>query len=149
MNHDRYIADLVEKFLDGRTTNSEERELYVWFRTHDIPEEWKPLKSMFAWYEAGMPEEAVTEVAEQKPIMPQTKVISLRRWFQVVGSCAAVITIVVFLFNGYDISGVQEQGSHVENIATVATIDDDLMHRADHIEQQAYELLAWAEMNNL
>ena len=149
MNHDRYIADLVEKFLDGRTTNEEERELYTWFRTHDVPEEWEPLKSMFAWYEAGMPEaEPATEVAE-----PQPKVIPLRRWLQVAGGCAAVLAIVVLLFRGgNDENAVQSvKNIEEEDVAKVAIMDadEDFMRHADLIEQQAYELLAWADMNSL
>lgn len=147
MNPDRYIADLVEKFLDGRTTNSEERELYAWFRTHDIPEEWAPLKSMFAWYEAGMPEEVVVE-EEQRPIVSRSRVVPLRRWLQLAGGCAAVLTVVIFLFRGDMVdSDISPQGADVNDV--VAIVDDDLMHRADLIEQQAYELLAWAEMNSL
>lgn len=150
MNHDRYIADLVEKFLDGRTTNSEERELYVWFRTHDVPEEWKPLKSMFAWYEEGMPEGSAEQVVEQRPMLLQPRVIPLRRWLQVVGGCAALLAIVMFLFREDTFGGdAQKQGSDADDSTIVATVDDDLMRRADLIEQQAYELLAWAEINNL
>lgn len=149
MNHDRYIADLVEKFLDGRTTNSEERELYVWFRTHDVPEEWAPLKSMFAWYEAGMPEEGVVE-EEHRPIVSRSRVVPLRRWLQLAGGCAALLAIVMFLFREDTFGGdAQKQGSDADDSTIVATVDDDLMHRADLIEQQAYELLAWAEMNSL
>lgn len=149
MNHDRYIADLVEKFLDGRTTNSEERELYVWFRTHDVPEEWKPLKSMFAWYEEGMPEEGVVE-EEHRPIVSRSRVVPLRRWLQLAGGCAALLAIVMFLFREDTFGGdAQKQGSDADDSTIVATVDDDLMHRADLIEQQAYELLAWAEMNSL
>lgn len=147
MNPDRYIADLVEKFLDGRTTNSEERELYAWFRAHDIPEEWAPLKSMFAWYEAGMPEEVVVE-EEQRPIVSRSRVVPLRRWLQLAGGCAAVLTVVIFLFRGDMVdSDTSPQGGDVNDV--VAIVDDDLMRRADLIEQQAYELLAWAEMNSL
>lgn len=147
MNPDRYIADLVEKFLDGRTTNSEERELYAWFRTHDIPEEWAPLKSMFAWYEAGMPEEVVVE-EEQRPIVSRSRVVPLRRWLQLAGGCVAILAVVIFLFRGDMVdSDTSPQGGDVNNV--VAIVDDDLMRRADLIEQQAYELLAWAEMNSL
>jgi hypothetical protein len=151
MTRDRYIADLVEKFLDGHTTNSQERELYIWFSTHDVPEEWMPLKSMFAWYEAGMPDEGgeakVDEaVAEVRPAKIQRRTMPLRRWLQVVGGCAAAIVIVIVLFGSHTSQDVDD---HSGNVDVVATIDDDLMQRADLLEQQAYELLAWAEMNSL
>jgi hypothetical protein len=149
MNHDRYIADLVEKFLDGRTTNEEERELYTWFRTHEVPAEWEPLKSMFAWYEAGMPE----EVAVEEPAEPKAKVMPLRRWLQVAGGCAAVLAIVLLLFRdgNEEVANHSESGMGTNETLIVADMDydDDLMRRADILEQQAYELLAWADMNSL
>ena len=149
MNHDRYIADLVEKFLDGRTTNAEEQELYTWFRTHEVPEEWLPLKDMFAWYEEGMPEEKVAV----KPAPQRATIISLRRWLQVADGCAAVLAIVLLLFR----DGNEEVANHSESdMGTNETLivadmdyDDDLMRRADILEQQAYDLLTWADMNSL
>lgn len=146
MNHDRYIADLVEKFLDGRTTNEEERELYTWFRTHEVPAEWEPLKSMFAWYEAGMPE----EIAVEEPAEPKAKVMPLRRWLQMAGGCAAVVAVALLIFKNNDIE--HSDTVHEESkMAVVATMDsdEDLMRRADILEQQAYDLLAWADMNSL
>ena len=55
------IAILVEKFLDGRTSNQEEQMLYDWFSANDVSEEWQPLKEMFAWYADGMPEKREEE----------------------------------------------------------------------------------------
>ena len=148
INHDRDIVDLVEKFLDGRTTNAEERELYAWFCTHDVPQDWEPLKDMFAWYEAGMPERA-----EHKSAEPQSKVMPLRRWLHIVGGCAAVLAIVLLVYSeqGSDGARVNDGRSHVANNALVSLAegDDDLLRRADLIEQEAYELLAWAAMNSL
>lgn len=149
IDHNIRIQDLVEKFLDGRTTNIEERELYDWFRTHDVPEEWEHLKSMFAWYEAGMPEDSLEQEIVQKPLGASSKIISLRHWLQVAGGCAAIIAIVIFLFRALvDDDAALEQGFSANNIAEV-TDGDDLMRRADILEQQAYELLAWADMNSL
>ena len=149
MNHDRYIADLVEKFLDGRTTNEEERELYTWFRTHEVPAEWEPLKSMFAWYEAGMPEEMVAA----KPAQQRATIIPLRRWLQIAGGCAAVVVVALLIFKNNDIEhGEHSETAHEESkMAVVAPMDsdEDLMRRADLIEQEAYELLAWANTNSL
>lgn len=148
IDHNIRIQDLVEKFLDGRTTNIEERELYDWFRTHDVPEEWEHLKSMFAWYEAGMPEDSLEQEIVQKPLCARPKIISLRHWLQVAGGCAAIIA-TIFLFRALvDDDEALEQGFSANNIAEV-TDDDDLMRRADLIEQQAYELLSWADMNSL
>ena len=146
---DRDIEELVEKFLDGCTTNAEERELYAWFRTHEVPKKWVPLKSMFAWYEAGMPDESEKAVADVRSARPQSRLMPLRRWLQIAGGCAAALVIVLLLFRGDSDVDTLSGSAQVTDIVAVATADDDFMHRADCIEQQAYELLAWAEMNSL
>ena len=61
-----YIESLIEKFLEGRTTNAEERELYAWFATADVPKEWSDLKAMFAWYAEGMPEQKATALPKPR-----------------------------------------------------------------------------------
>ena len=61
MKHRAEIETLVERFLEGRTTSSEERELYAWFASADVPEEWHDLKAMFAWYSEGMPETLIED----------------------------------------------------------------------------------------
>ncbi len=48
------VKEWVEQFLDGKTTNSEEQELYQFFSGNDIPEEMKKYKEMFQWYQDGM-----------------------------------------------------------------------------------------------
>ena len=56
------IEEYIARFMEGETTNAEEKALYHYFRTTDVPEHLKPYAPMFAWYEEGMPEE--TPIAE-------------------------------------------------------------------------------------
>ena len=65
MKHRADIKALVDKFLDGRTTLAEERELYDYFASDDLPREWHDLKAMFAWYGDGMPEDRLPKPAPQ------------------------------------------------------------------------------------
>ncbi len=44
---------MIERFLDGETTNSEERELYDFFASGDVPAELEPYREMFAWFDGG------------------------------------------------------------------------------------------------
>ena len=72
MKHRAEIETFVERFLEGRTTSSEERELYAWFASADIPEEWHDLKAMFAWYSEGMPETVIeADTADTAQCSPQ------------------------------------------------------------------------------
>lgn len=50
--------DFVNRFLHGETNAKEEQALYRFYRQHaHLPEELEGYRTMFAWYEAGMPGE--------------------------------------------------------------------------------------------
>lgn len=38
------IKQLTRRFMDGQTTIEEEDRLAAYFRTHDVPEEWREYK---------------------------------------------------------------------------------------------------------
>lgn len=48
------IEDLINRFLEGETTNAEEQAIYRFFSTGDVPSHLKEYAPMFAWYEGGM-----------------------------------------------------------------------------------------------
>ena len=50
------IRQLINRFLDGATTNAEEQTLYDYFAGEDIAPELMQYRDMFRWYSAGMPE---------------------------------------------------------------------------------------------
>lgn len=49
----QYIAHLLNKFMAGETTLSEEQTLATFFRTHEVDEEWMEYKEMFALFDNG------------------------------------------------------------------------------------------------
>ena len=74
MNHipitNRTARQYIDKFMDGATSNAEEQALYAYFRTHNVPQELQPYREMFAYYEAGMPDEllpAPVPLSEARP----------------------------------------------------------------------------------
>lgn len=150
------IANLVEKFLDGKTTNQEEQMLYDWFSANDVSEEWQPLKEMFAWYADGMPEEQI-ELSEE--LQPQKRGVSLRRprrvirWISVGVSIAAMVAVVLIAtlrprqseFNIYEGSYIVEAGVRNDDIASIESEIEAMLLRAEAIENHANELLAWAD----
>ena len=151
------IAELVEKFLDGCTTNAEERELYVWFSSAEVPEEWSDLKAMFAWYEEGMPEQTQQTV---KPRSRRSMWLALGSMAGIAASVALVITLMpsdiddyvdVSLpehnqVNLYEGSYIVEQGVRSDDLAYIEGDIEELLERADNLEQRADELLAWADI---
>ena len=152
-----HIEALVEKFLEGRTSNSEERELYDWFATHDMPEEWSELKEMFAWYAAGMPEAAVVEEQSPTPVaqhlLRRSMALRLGGW-SVAAAVAIVLGIVLWpeaettpaLTNIYEGSYVVENGIRNDDIDYIHDDIEAVLARADAMEERANELLAWADI---
>lgn len=150
------IAILVDKFLDGKTTNQEEQMLYDWFSANDVSEEWQPLKEMFAWYADGMPEEQI-ELSEE--LQPQKRGVSLHRsrrvirWISVGVSIAAMVAVVLIAtlrprqseFNIYEGSYIVEAGVRNDDIASIESEIEAMLKRAENYEQQANDLLAWAD----
>lgn len=54
-NEFEHIKQLTRRFMDGQTTIEEEARLASYYRTHDVPREWRVYKEMFAYFDAGMP----------------------------------------------------------------------------------------------
>ena len=150
------IAILVEKFLDGKTTNQEEQMLYDWFSANDVSEEWQPLKEMFAWYADGMPEE---QIVLSEELQPQKRGVSLHlprrviRWISVGVGIAAMVAVVLIAtlrphqseFNIYEGSYIVEAGVRNDDIASIESEIEAMLLRAEAIENHANELLAWAD----
>ena len=47
-----HIEELLKRFMEGESTLDEERELGVWFRSHEVDESLKPYQQMFAAFDA-------------------------------------------------------------------------------------------------
>ncbi|MBQ9667669.1 MAG: hypothetical protein IJV45_02825 [Prevotella sp.] len=59
MNQDeQQIRQLIERFLDGDTSNAEEQMLYDYFAGGDVAKSLRKYREMFRWYADGMPERA-------------------------------------------------------------------------------------------
>ena len=148
-----YIESLVDRFLEGRTTNAEERELYEWFATADVPDEWSDLEAMFAWYAEGMPE-------QEAPAQPKPRMTLRRRWWVAIATAAAACVAGVILLlpnettapathtsNIYEGSYIVEAGVRYDDIKVIEDDIEDLFARAELIELEANELIAWADTN--
>ncbi len=56
MMKEKEIQQLIERFLEGETSNAEEQVLYDYFENKEIAPDLMPYRKMFRWYAAGMPE---------------------------------------------------------------------------------------------
>ena len=160
MREHKHIYDLVDKFLEGRTSNAEERELYAWFRENEVPAEWQELKAMFEWYEAGMPEinnAHSGQLSEQPTPVTQHTATSrprrrVRMWLTGAAiTAAASIAALLWLtpttptIDIYEGSYIIEAGVMCDNSESIRQDIEELLMRADEIERHADSLLALAD----
>lgn len=69
---EKRIRQLIDRFLDGETTNAEEQTLYDYFTGENIAPELTQYREMFRWYSAGMP-----EIKAKKSPMQIRKILTL------------------------------------------------------------------------
>ncbi len=160
MREHNHIYDLVDKFLEGRTSNAEERELYAWFRENEVPAEWQELKAMFEWYEAGMPEINNVhsgQLSDQPTPVTQHTATSrprrrVRMWLSGAAITAAASIAALFWLTPttptidiYEGSYIIEAGVMCDNSESIRQDIEELLMRADEIERHADSLLALAD----
>lgn len=89
MKRDKIMEQLVEKFLDGATSNDEERQLYDYFASRRVARRLAKYKPMFAWYAGGM--------AAPLPAAEPAQGSRARRvpmWARVAAGAAAAILLI-------------------------------------------------------
>ena len=90
------IAALLDKFMDGQTTEEEEVQLADYFRTHEVPREWEDYRLMFDYFDRGM-EGDLVPVEESRPSL--TRLVGRRWWGIAAAACitAAIVATAVLL----------------------------------------------------
>ena len=114
------IQNLLDKYMDGATSNEEEATLRKYFEEHanDIPEEWESYRALFSYIgfeqmnlSQILKEEEKEEDFEKKDIAKENiekkeeKEISKkkapgRRWFKYLSTSVAAAAIIAFLIVG-------------------------------------------------
>lgn len=89
MDKDKIMEQLVAKFLDGATSNEEERRLYDYFTGSRVASHLHKYKAMFEWYAGGMAA-PLPPVAEPKGRRART----VPMWAKVAAGAAAAVLIV-------------------------------------------------------
>ena len=114
------IQDLLDKYMDGATSNEEEATLRKYFEEHanDIPEEWESYRALFSYIgfeqmnlSQILKEEEKKEDFEKKDIAKENiekkeegeilkKEASRSRWLKYFGTSVAAAAIIAFLIMG-------------------------------------------------
>lgn len=120
INEFKTIQNLLDKYMDGATSNEEEATLRKYFEEHanDIPEEWESYRALFSYIgfeqmnlSQILKEEEKKEDFEKKDIAKENiekkeeKEISKkkapgRRWFKYLSTSVAAAAIIAFLIVG-------------------------------------------------
>ena len=114
------IQDLLDKYMDGATSNEEEVTIRKYFEEHgnDIPEEWESYRALFCYIRFEqmdlsqiLKEEKKEENFEKKVIAKENiekkeewefmnKKASRSRWLKYFGTSVAAAAIIAFLIVG-------------------------------------------------
>ena len=100
-NEFKTIQDLLDKYMDGATSNEEEATLRKYFEEHanDIPEEWESYRALFSYigFEQMNLSRNLKE-KEEKEI--DKKEASRSRWLKYLSTSVAAAAIIAFLIVG-------------------------------------------------
>lgn len=119
-NEFKTIQDLLDKYIDGATSNEEEARLRKYFEEHgnEIPEEWESYRALFSYIRFEqmnlsqiLKEEKKEENFEKKDIAKENiekkeegemlkKKASRSRWLKYFGTSVAAAAIIAFMLVG-------------------------------------------------
>lgn len=138
------IKSLLDKYMDGATTNAEEQRLRSYFRSHAdaLPDEWKPFRALFLFVEDERKAAGEFSVDDdRKATDEQLPLVSIRRrmrrvWFAVASVAAAVLLLVGLPFikgqgkayaiiNGQRTTDQAVVMQEAEDALQLVAIDDD------------------------
>ena len=106
------IQNLLDKYMDGATSNEEEATLRKYFEEHsnDIPEEWESYRALFGYIgfeqmnlSQILKEENKKEDFEKKDIAKEDiekKEASRSRWLKYFSASAAAAAVIAFMLVG-------------------------------------------------
>lgn len=114
INEFKTIQDLLDKYMDGATSNEEEATLRKYFEEHgnDIPEEWESYRALFSYIgfeqmnlsqilkeeeEKEIEKEDIEKKEEERISKKET---SRSRWLKYFGTSVAAAAIIAFLIVG-------------------------------------------------
>lgn len=96
------IQNLLDKYMDGATSNEEEATLRKYFEEHgnDIPEEWESYRALFSYI--GFEQMNLSQIlkGEEKEEDIEKKEASRSRWLKYFGTSVAAAAIIAFLIVG-------------------------------------------------
>ena len=99
-NEFKTIQNLLDKYMDGATSNEEEATLRKYFEEHgnDIPEEWESYRALFSYI--GFEQMNLSQILKEEEKEIDKKEASRSRWLKYFGTSVAAAAIIAFLIVG-------------------------------------------------
>ena len=99
-NEFKTIQNLLDKYMDGATSNEEEATLRKYFEEHgnDIPEEWESYHALFSYI--GFEQMDLSQILKEEEKEIDKKEASRSRWLKYFGTSVAAAAIIAFLIVG-------------------------------------------------
>lgn len=99
-NEFKTIQNLLDKYMDGVTSNEEEAMLRKYFEEHgnDIPEEWESYRALFSYI--GFEQMNLSQILKEEEKKIDKKEASRSRWLKYFGTSVAAAAIIAFLIVG-------------------------------------------------
>lgn len=99
-NEFKTIQDLLDKYMDGATSNEEEATLRKYFEKHgnDIPEEWESYRALFSYI--GFEQMNLSQILKEEEKEIEKEEAPRSRWLKYFGTSAAAAAIIAFLIVG-------------------------------------------------
>ena len=94
------IQNLLDKYMDGATTNEEEARLRKYFEEHgnDIPEEWESYRALFSYI--GFEQMNLSQNLEGEEKEIEKEKVSRSRWLKYFSISVAAAAIIAFMLVG-------------------------------------------------
>ena len=90
------IQNLLDKYMDGATSNEEEATLRKYFEEHanDIPEKWESYRALFSYIGFEQMNLSLIPKEEEKEENIEKKEASRSRWLKYFGTSVAAAAII-------------------------------------------------------
>ena len=94
------IQNLLDKYMDGATSNEEEATLRKYFEEHanDIPEEWESYRALFSYI--GFEQMNLSQILKGEEKEIDKKEASRSRWLKYFSASAAAAAVIAFMLVG-------------------------------------------------
>jgi len=148
------IEELIERFFDGQTSNEEERELYDFFSSENVPEHLLPYRQVFAYFETGIKEEESNHQTTGRKNVQSFRKKKITIWASIAASILILISFGIYHFtrekefNPYEGSYIIRNGVKITDPKIVNPEIEKTIEEMLQQEKEKYRLVQQLQETN-